>query len=77
MATQLYTAVTYGLEMNSVIASCPFPRGSTTALDPAKASTIRLLAAGSIVPAVSWAVDNVTPAHIERGTPGLKTYVSN
>jgi hypothetical protein len=76
MALALYTALV-DLEMNSVIASWPFPRGSTTALDPAKASTIRLLAAGQIQLAASEAVDNVMPANIERGTPGLKVAVSN
>ena len=76
MATQLYTALV-DLEMNSVIASWPFLTGRTAALDPLKASTIRLLAAGQIQPAVSGAVDNVSPANIERGTPGLKVAVSN
>ena len=76
MATQLYTALT-DLEMNSVIASWPFPAGRTAALDPARASTIRLLAAGSIELADDGATDDVTPAHIERGTPGLKVAVSN
>ena len=76
MATQLYTALV-DLEMNSVIASWPFPAGRTAALDPARASTIRLLAAGQIQLAVSGAVDNVTPANIERGMPGLHCAVSN
>ena len=76
MATQLYTALV-DLEMNSVIASWPFPRGSTAALDPAKASTIRLLAAGSIELAAEGSTDNVTPANVERGTPGLHVAVSN
>ena len=76
MALALYTALV-DLEMNSVIASWPFPAGRTAALDPARASTIRLLAAGSIEPALSGAVDNVTPANIERGMPGLHCAVSN
>jgi hypothetical protein len=76
VATQLYTAL-IDLEMNSVIASWPFPAGRTAALDPARASTIRLLAAGQIEAAIEGATDNVTPANIERGTPGLKTCVSN
>jgi hypothetical protein len=76
MALALYTALV-DLEMNSVIASWPFPAGSTAALDPARASTIRLLAAGQIEAAIEGATDNVTPANIERGTPGLKTCVSN
>ena len=76
MATQLYTALV-DLEMNSVISSWPFPSGRTAALDPAKASTIRLLAAGQIQPAAGGAVDDVTPANIERGMPGLHCAVSN
>jgi hypothetical protein len=76
VALALYTALV-DLEMNSVIASWPFPAGSTTALDPARASTIRMLAAGQIELAASGAVDNVTPANIERGMPGLHCAVSN
>ena len=76
MVTQLYTALV-DLEMNSVIASWPFLAGRTAALDPARASTIRLLAAGSIVLAPNGAVDNVTPPNVERGTPGLHVAVSN
>jgi hypothetical protein len=76
VATQLYTALT-DLEMNSVIASWPFPAGRTAALDPARASTIRLLAAGSIELAAEGSTDNVTPANIERGMPGLHCAVSN
>lgn len=78
MATPLlYTALTDGLELSSAIASWPFPRGHSAPLDPSKASTAALLAAGSITLAAPNATDNTTPARIVRGMPGLHVAVSN
>ena len=76
MATVLYTALV-DLEVRSFIASWPCPAGSIVPLNPAKPSTVSLLAAGKIRPAPSGATDDTTPAHVVRGTPGLHTCVSN
>lgn len=77
MATQLHTALADGLELSSAIASWPFPKGSTAPLRPDAASTLVLLANGSIELAGPGATDTTTPAHVLRGTPGLKVAVSN
>ena len=70
MATVLYTALA-DLEVFSVIASWPCPTGSTLPLDPSKATTKALVAAGKITPAPPWSVDTTTPADVLRGMPGL------
>ena len=76
MATTLYTAMV-DLEVFSVIATWHCKSGSTLPLDPGKATTQRLLAAGKIKPAPPGSTDDTTPAHVVRGTPGLHTCVSN
>ena len=70
-APLLYTALVDNLELSSAIASWPFPRGSVAPLRSDAASTLALLAAGSIEPAGADATDNTTPAHILRGQPGV------
>jgi hypothetical protein len=76
VATVLYTALA-DLEVRSPIASWPWKSGHHAPLDPAKSSTIALLAAGKIELAPDNAVDDTTPAHVERGMPGVKVGVSN
>jgi hypothetical protein len=76
VATVLYTALV-DLEVNSVIASWKAPAQSVLPLDPAKPSTIALLAAGSIELAPDGAIDTATPANVVRGQPGVRRYVSN
>jgi hypothetical protein len=76
VATILYTALV-DLEVSSVIASWPCPAGNVLPLDPAKPSTIALLAAGKIAVADPDSVDNTTPANVLRGQPGIKVGVSN
>lgn len=76
MATVLYTAQR-DLQVWSAVASWIAPAGSNLPLDPASPFTVQLLAAGGIVPAAPGAVDTATPAHVERGMPGLKVGVSN
>lgn len=76
MSTLLYTALV-PLRVFSVIDDWPCPAGATVPLDPSKASTQALLAAGSIVLAPDGAVDTVTPAGVVRGVPGLHVGVSN
>jgi hypothetical protein len=76
LATVLYTALV-PLKVYSVIDDWFADTGDVLPLDPAKASTIRLLAAGKIELAPDGAVDTTTPANVLRGTPGLRTGVSN
>lgn len=76
MATVLYTALV-PLRVYSVIDDWPCPAGAVVPLDPSRASTQALLAAGSIVLAPNGAVDTATPANIVRGVPGLHVGVSN
>ena len=76
MATVLYTAQR-DLQVWSAVASWIAPAGSNLPLDPASPFTARLLAAGGIELAPDDAVDTATPAHTERGQPGLKVGVSN
>lgn len=71
MSTLLYVALA-DLTVSSVIATWKAPAGSVLPLDPSKASTIALLAAGQIEPAASDAVDDTTPANVLRGQPGIK-----
>lgn len=76
MAVLLYTALT-DLKIYSVIATWPCSAGSTVPLDPTKASTIALLAAGSIELAPEGAADTCTPPHVLRGQPGIRVGISN
>jgi hypothetical protein len=76
VATLLYTALT-DLKVYSVVATWFAVPGQVLPLDPAKASTIALLANGSIVLAPPGAVDTCSPAGIVRGMPGLHEAVSN
>lgn len=76
MATILYTALA-DLTVSSVIATWKAPAGSVLPLDPSKASTIALLAAGKIEPADPDAMDNTTPPNVLRGQPGIHVGVSN
>lgn len=76
MATVLYTAMVR-LRVYSVIDDWFADVGDVLPLDPAKASTIRLLAEGKIVLAPPNSVDTTTPANVLRGVPGLKTGVAN
>ncbi len=76
MATLLYVALV-PLKVYSVIDDWPCPAGSVLPLNPAKPSTIRLLADGKIALAAEGATDTTTPANVLRGVPGLKTAVSN
>jgi hypothetical protein len=76
VATVLYTAL-IPLTVFSVIDDWPCPAGATVRLDPAKATTQALIAAGSIVPAGPDATDTATPANVVRGVPGLHVGVSN
>jgi hypothetical protein len=71
VATVLYTALT-DLKVYSVIATWFAHPQDVLPLDPSKASTIALLAAGSIELAPENAVDTCTPAGIVRGQPGVK-----
>jgi hypothetical protein len=72
VATVLYVALTE-LKVRSFIADWPCPAGNCLPLDPAKPSTVALLAAGKIALAPDGAVDNTTPAGVVRGTPGLRS----
>lgn len=76
MATVLYTALA-PLTVYSVISTWFAETGQVLPLDPSKASTAALLAAGKIEPAPDGAVDDCTPANIQRGLPGIKVGVSN
>lgn len=76
MATVLYTALV-PLRVYSVIDDWYAQVGDVLPLDPARASTQALLAAGSIVLAPNGSTDTTTPANIVRGVPGLRTGVSN
>jgi hypothetical protein len=76
MATVLYAALTE-LTVRSPIATWFCPSGGVLPLDPAKPSTIALLAAGLIELAPDDATDTCTPANVLRGLPGIKTAVSN
>jgi hypothetical protein len=76
MATALFTALT-DLTVYSVIGDWPCPAGRVLPLDPARPSTVKLLAQGMIEPAPDGAVDTATPPHVLRGVPGLKVGVSN
>ena len=76
MATVLYTAMVR-LRVYSVIDDWFADTGDVLPLDPAKASTIRLLAEGKIMLAPPNSTDTTTPANVLRGTPGLRTAVSN
>ena len=76
MATVLYTAQR-DLQVWSAVASWIAPSGSVLPLDPASPFTVRLLAAGGIVPAPDGAHDTATPAHVLRGQPGLHIGVAN
>jgi hypothetical protein len=76
VATVLYTALA-PLTVYSVIATWFAEAGDVLPLDPAKASTAALLAAGKITLAAPGAVDTTTPAAVVRGTPGLRKAVSN
>jgi len=72
VATTLYVALTE-LRVYSVIADWLCPIGGVLPLNPAKPSTVALLAAAKIAPAADGAVDTCTPAGIVRGTPGLRS----
>lgn len=76
MATVLYTAQV-PLKVSSAVATWFCEADQNLPLDPAKASTIALLAAGDIVPAPENAADTCTPPHVLRGQPGIKIAVSN
>ena len=76
MATVLYTALV-PLKVYSVIDDWFAEPGDVLPLNPAKPSTIRLLAEGKIVLADPGSADTTTPANVLRGTPGLRTAVSN
>jgi hypothetical protein len=76
VATVLYTAMV-PLRVYSVIDDWFAGIGDVLPLDPSKASTAALLAAGSIVAAGPGATDTTTPAGIVRGVPGLHTGVAN
>ena len=76
-APLLYVALADGLELSSAIASWPFPRGGVAPLRPDAASTLALLAAGSIEIAPQNSVDTTTPPDIVRGQPGIHRSVAN
>jgi hypothetical protein len=76
VATTLYTALA-PLTVYSVIATWYAAVGDNLPLDPARQSTINLLAAGLIAPAPDGAADTTTPAGTLRGQPGAHTCVSN
>jgi len=76
VATVLYTALA-PLTVYSVISTWFCEIGGVLPLDPSKATTVALLAAGKIALAPSNAVDNTTPAAIVRGQPGIHRAVSN
>ena len=80
MAVVLYTALV-DLEMVSCIASWPCEAGDIFPVETtnrgAVAAAAVLLVAGKIALAPSGSVDTTTPAHVLRGTPGLKVGVSN
>ena len=76
MATLLYVALV-PLRVCSVIDDWFAEPGDVLPLNPAKASTIRLLAEGKIALADPMAADTTTPANIVRGTPGLRVGISN
>ena len=71
MATVLYTAIV-PLAVYSVISTWHAPAGSVLPLDPARQSTIDLLAAGKIALAPGGSTDTATPAGIVRGQPGIR-----
>lgn len=70
MATVLYTALA-PLTVYSVISTWFAETGQVLPLDPSKASTAALLAAGKIELAGPGAVDTCTPANVLRGQPGM------
>lgn len=74
--TVLYTALA-PLTVSSVIATWFCDTNQVLPLDPSKATTQALLAAGKITVAPPGAVDTTTPAHVQRGLPGIKVCVSN
>jgi hypothetical protein len=76
VATVLYVALV-PLRVYSVIDDWFADIGDVLPLDPVKPSTIRLLAEGKIAVAGPGATDTTTPANVLRGTPGLRTAVSN
>jgi hypothetical protein len=76
VATVLYTALV-PLRVYSVIDDWFADIGDVLPLNPAKASTIRLLAEGKIMLAPDGATDTTTPANVLRGTPGLRVGISN
>lgn len=76
MATVLYTALTE-LTVSSFIATWFCPAGGVLPLNPAKPSTVALLAAGKIALAPDGATDTCTPANVLRGLPGVHVGVSN
>jgi hypothetical protein len=76
VAVTLFTALA-DLTVSSAVDSWPCPAGAVLPLDPARPSTIALLAQGKIEPAPDGAVDTATPAGVLRGVPGLKVGVSN
>jgi len=73
----LYRALVPNLEMNSAYASWPWPVGRIAPLRPDAATTLLLLANGSIELAGPDADDDTTPANIVRGIPGMHIAVSN
>lgn len=75
-APVLYTAL-IDLWVRNMSASWPCPTGNVLPLDPAKPSTVQLLAAGSIAVAPGGSVDNTTPPLMVRGVPGIRVAVSN
>ena len=76
MTTLLYTALV-PLRVYSVIDDWFADVGDVLPLNPARPSTIRLLAEGKIVLAPDGSSDTTTPANVLRGTPGLRVGVSN
>jgi hypothetical protein len=76
LATVLYTALV-PLRVYSVIDDWYAEIGDCLPLDPKRASTVALLAAGSIELAPDGSSDTTTPAAVVRGTPGLRVGVSN
>jgi hypothetical protein len=76
VATVLYVALV-PLRVYSVIDDWFADTGDVLPLNPAKASTIRLLAEGKVALAPSGSTDTTTPANIVRGTPGLRVGISN
>jgi hypothetical protein len=76
VATVLYTALV-PLRVYSVIDDWYASPGDCLPLDPKRASTVALLAAGKIELAPDGSSDTTTPAHTLRGQPGAHVGVSN